>query len=535
VNNASADDAEVEACKAEAYAALKAFSQILKTPATAAEKREKLNDAYAKELHCADCIGRRSVEAFDQNPRSARTVNMADTSLNFLDHTLTFFKVARAKQIELGFTAGALRPSPGTLSNMQRLVALYHPDRVRELKKSFQDLDLPINDFDKPFPMPSPEVPKWFPIAGVLFGALTLLFFMALVGASLFKYQVPSDSRFSVVVVLAFGAALSGSFLGGSAAASGNFPLPFAKDHPISFSAGGGVAILVIVFLIGHYAYMQPNQTHTVTRLGSQDLQESANWNYDSVVIPKDTVIQTNGHDVFLRVKDDLTIEDEAIIRAFDYDSLAKKPSVPVHGLPGTDGLTYTGGASSTGAQGRDGGDGGPGQAGRDGISGKSAGKISLAVDGTASGALHVLNGGTNGQPGGDGGVGGRGGNGEGGGPGSGTSLAYPAGRHMGSGGKGGNGGKGGGAGRGGDGGSGGAVAIEVAQNRGFVLKELAATGGKSGTNGNPGLGGAAGQPGGGHGNRGSGRAGERGSVPSSSPDNGNPGKIKLVGVEAPK
>jgi hypothetical protein len=67
--------------------------------------------------------------------------------------------------------------------------------------------------------------------------------------------------------VLALGAALSGSFLGGSAAAEGKIPLPFVKDHPIAFSAGGGVAILVIVLVIGYYIYIRPSQSSTVTRL----------------------------------------------------------------------------------------------------------------------------------------------------------------------------------------------------------------------------------------------------------------------------
>ena len=49
---------------------------------------------------------------------------------------------------------------------------------------------------------------------------------MALVLLSVFGKQVPCESRFLVVIVLAFGAALASSFLGGTAAAKGKLPIP---------------------------------------------------------------------------------------------------------------------------------------------------------------------------------------------------------------------------------------------------------------------------------------------------------------------
>jgi hypothetical protein len=92
-------------------------------------------------------------------------------------------------------------------------------------------------------------VPGWFPIAGMVFGGLTLVFFMALV---LFRIDVSGDSRFGVIAVFSLGAALAVSFLGGSAAASGQLPIPFFKDNPIQFSAAGGVATLVIVMILSN-------------------------------------------------------------------------------------------------------------------------------------------------------------------------------------------------------------------------------------------------------------------------------------------
>jgi len=91
--------------------------------------------------------------------------------------------------------------------------------------------------------------PSWFPIAGFITGALTLIFFMVISLLGMFPHAVPLDDRFIVVIVLAFGLAMSFSFIGGSAAASGR--IPFFQKSPIRFSAGGGIAVFVVVLLTG--------------------------------------------------------------------------------------------------------------------------------------------------------------------------------------------------------------------------------------------------------------------------------------------
>jgi len=101
-----------------------------------------------------------------------------------------------------------------------------------------------------------PVAPLWVVKLGAAFGGLVLLFFMVLVIITTLVRPVPCDSRFLVVVVLALGAALSASFLGGDAAAKGHLPIPFAKSHPIQFSAVGGVAVLLIVLLAGQQLYV---------------------------------------------------------------------------------------------------------------------------------------------------------------------------------------------------------------------------------------------------------------------------------------
>lgn len=97
--------------------------------------------------------------------------------------------------------------------------------------------------------------PKWAPVAGVIFGAATLLFFMILVVLSVVDQAVPSEAKFLVVSVLALGVALSSAFLGGSAAAKGQLPLTLLNRNPFTISAAGGVGAFVVVLLLGTWLY----------------------------------------------------------------------------------------------------------------------------------------------------------------------------------------------------------------------------------------------------------------------------------------
>ena len=92
-------------------------------------------------------------------------------------------------------------------------------------------------------------------LVGAVFGGLTLLFLMLLVLFALQDKEVPCNSRLLIVFVLALGAALAAAFLGGDVTARGTVPLPFGSNKPIQFSAAGGVAVLIIVILIGNTVY----------------------------------------------------------------------------------------------------------------------------------------------------------------------------------------------------------------------------------------------------------------------------------------
>lgn len=91
-------------------------------------------------------------------------------------------------------------------------------------------------------------------------GLLTLLFLMAIaIVPSVTDKDIRCSARFPVVAVLALGAALAGGAIGGSASAKGKLPIPgFAKGDPIAIAVGGGVAVLLIVLLIGYLMYVRP-------------------------------------------------------------------------------------------------------------------------------------------------------------------------------------------------------------------------------------------------------------------------------------
>lgn len=124
--------------------------------------------------------------------------------------------------------------------------------------KSFRELEEKYMADDPLKPAGAgPQVPAWFAKAGYATGLLTLLFFMALVVAGVLGHEVPQGTHMLVVFVISLGLALASSFIGGNAAANGSLPFPFAKERPIAFTVGGGIAVFVVALLIGYYAYVK--------------------------------------------------------------------------------------------------------------------------------------------------------------------------------------------------------------------------------------------------------------------------------------
>ena len=141
--------------------------------------------------------------------------------------------------------------------------------------------------------VPDAVAPKWVPIAGAVSGLITLLFFIALVLlATLTHFNVPPDARFLVLVVLALGAAMSVAFLGGAAIVEGKIPIPGLAIDPIAFSAGGGIAVLIIVLLIGYFLYIEPYQPLTAgTQYSDQILIRKGTGDDSRAVFPNGTVV----------------------------------------------------------------------------------------------------------------------------------------------------------------------------------------------------------------------------------------------------
>lgn len=66
--------------------------------------------------------------------------------------------------------------------------------------------------------------------------------------------QVPLESRFLVIAILAVTTGAGTGFLGGRAKANGNLDIPLLNT-PIQVGLTGGIATLVIMMLLGNYLY----------------------------------------------------------------------------------------------------------------------------------------------------------------------------------------------------------------------------------------------------------------------------------------
>jgi len=91
--------------------------------------------------------------------------------------------------------------------------------------------------------------------------------------------------------VLAIGVALSISFLGGTAFASGKLANAIWGVHPVTFRVGGGIAVFVIVFLIGYVAYVRTSEDHVTLAGIVIDASSSAGISTATVIVKTDTNI----------------------------------------------------------------------------------------------------------------------------------------------------------------------------------------------------------------------------------------------------
>jgi hypothetical protein len=123
--------------------------------------------------------------------------------------------------------------------------------RFKQYRVSIDDMRLALLEFNEKQQALRVQraVPSWFPFVGVLFAASTILTLLYL----MFGEALPQDRKFFFDAWLALSIACSAAFLGGNAAAEGKLPL--MKATPLQFSAGGGIAIFMIILALTTYLY----------------------------------------------------------------------------------------------------------------------------------------------------------------------------------------------------------------------------------------------------------------------------------------
>jgi|GEM_PF-3578936 len=120
--------------------------------------------------------------------------------------------------------------------------------------QSFEQLKEKVMNAISP-PPDRQQVPDWFPKAGYACIAFFIIFLMALIVAEIFGHPVPQNAKMLVVFLLSTVLAAGFSFIGGHAIAEGNIPIPGVEKDPVKFGVGGGIAVFVIVVLIGYKTY----------------------------------------------------------------------------------------------------------------------------------------------------------------------------------------------------------------------------------------------------------------------------------------
>jgi fido (protein-threonine AMPylation protein) len=92
----------------------------------------------------------------------------------------------------------------------------------------------------------------WVAKVGMVFAAVALLFFMALVLLSIRGLIVPDNARYLLVIVLALSTASSFGFIGGNASARGVIPIPFVSERPLTVTLSGAIAVFFIVLIVAY-------------------------------------------------------------------------------------------------------------------------------------------------------------------------------------------------------------------------------------------------------------------------------------------
>jgi hypothetical protein len=121
--------------------------------------------------------------------------------------------------------------------------------------------------------------PMWASVLGGVFGGITLVGLMAFTFIAGGNPAFVCNTFTLLAPIFALGVALSAGFIGGAAAASGQLG-GAAQTHLLKFSAGGGLAILVIAF----FAFQQFKPQGCIT--GQSFIQSSLHYRLPVAVTP---------------------------------------------------------------------------------------------------------------------------------------------------------------------------------------------------------------------------------------------------------
>ena len=106
-------------------------------------------------------------------------------------------------------------------------------------------------------PTSSPSLHEIFSVkAGLIFGGLALVFFMALVFFQVFGRPLPENSKFLIILILALTGGLSTTALGGNAIVRGSVAIGNAEQHPLRYAATGGIAVLIVLLVLGKFLFL---------------------------------------------------------------------------------------------------------------------------------------------------------------------------------------------------------------------------------------------------------------------------------------
>ena len=115
-------------------------------------------------------------------------------------------------------------------------------------------------------------VPTWFPIAGYIALAVSLIFLMAIYVYSVTVRPVQQDvgTRMILVFVISLALAMGLSFIGGDAVAKGKLPI---FENALNVSVAGGVGVWVIAMVLGYQLFAKDPAPVAATQTSAPAIQ----------------------------------------------------------------------------------------------------------------------------------------------------------------------------------------------------------------------------------------------------------------------